>query len=395
STYASVISTVQDRGYVMKQGSQLVPTFTGMAVTRLLEQYFPRLVDTKFTARMEDILDEIASGDAERLPYLREFYSGAEGLDEQVKLQEERIHPREACTLQLDGLDPRVRVGRYGPYFEIEQDSELLTASIPDGTAPGDLTNELAVKLIEQRQKGPESLGMHPEEGLEIYVMNGPFGPYLQLGEVTEEGPKPKRVSIPKSMPIDKLTLKDAVDLIALPRRLGEHPVTGKVVTAGVGRFGPYVRHDGVYKSIGKEGSWTDEQTEKTYTVLDITLPAAVELLKQAKPRGQTPPIRELGEHPEEGGQVGVFEGRYGPYVKHGKLNATIPKGREVDSVTLSEALEWLAERAARKGTKKGTKKKAASKKKAPAATKKKAATKKTAKKKTTKKKAAAKKKTS
>ena len=382
STYASIISTIQDRGYVLKQGSQLVPTFTGMAVTRLLEKHFPRLVDTRFTARMEEILDEIAAGDAERLPYLREFYSGAEGIDEQVRVQEETIHPREACTLHLDGLEPSVRVGRYGPYFELQQDDEVLTASIPEGTAPGDLTNELATELIEQQQRGPESLGMHPEEGQQIYVMNGPFGPYLQLGEVVEDGPKPKRVSIPKSISPTEVTLEQAIELIALPRRLGEHPVTGKVVTAGVGRFGPYVRHDGVYKSIGKDGTWTDEATGQTWTVLNITLEPAVELLKQAKPRGQAVPIRELGEHPEEGGQVGVFEGRYGPYVKHGKLNATIPKGRDVESVTLNEALDLLAERAAKKGVKKG-KKKAAGK-----ATKKKA----TAKKKTTKKKAAKKK---
>ena len=369
STYTSIIGTIQDRGYVRKTGSQLVPTFTALAVTRLLEEHFPNLVNLQFTAQMEQTLDDISTGSAERLPYLKRFYSGEEGLDNQVKVHEEEIDPRKACTLRLDGLEPDVRVGRYGPYFEKKEGEEAITASIPDDLAPADVTNDVAQKLIELKKKGPQSLGMHPEEGLPIYQMLGPFGPYLQLGDVVEDGPKPKRVSVPKTMDPENLTLEQAIALLGLPRRLGHHPETNNVVNAGVGRFGPYVVSSGKYKSLGKEDD-----------VLTIGLDRAVELIAQAKTRGGATPVKELGKHPDDEAPINIFEGRYGPYVKHGKINATIPKDRELESVTLEEALGWIAEKAAQKGVK--TKKKKAAKKK------------KTAKKKTTKKKTAKKKKT-
>lgn len=375
STYASIIGTVQDRGYVRKSGNQLVPTFTAMAVTRLLEDYFPKLVDVQFTARMEQTLDDVATGEAERLPYLREFYAGQEGLDEQVREKEEQIDPRKACTLEIAGLEPKIRVGRYGPYLQKDQNGESVTASIPDDVAPGDINNELAGKLIELKEKGPQSLGMHPEEGLPIFVLSGPFGPYLQLGEVTEDGPKPKRVSIPKNLDPTTITLDTAVELLSLPRTVGQHPETGKVVKAGIGRFGPYVLHDKVYKSLGKE-----------HDVLTIDLETAVELLRQARTRSAPTPLRELGKHPEDGETVAIFEGRYGPYVKHGshkKALASVPKDRDINSVTLEEALTWIEEKQAKSGTR-GTKKAAKKKKAAPKATKKSSAKKKkSAKKKT------------
>ncbi|MEZ6056022.1 MAG: type I DNA topoisomerase [Planctomycetaceae bacterium] len=376
STYASIISTVQDRGYVRKQGNQLVPTFTALAVTKLLEDYFPNLVDLQFTAQMEQSLDDISNGDAERLPYLKQFYSGNDGLDQQVKLKEEQIDPRLACTLQLDGLEAAVRVGRYGPYLEKVVGDEVMTASLPDELSPADISPEMAEKLFRLKQQGPQSLGTHPEEGLEIFVLSGPFGPYLQLGEVTDDGPKPKRVSVPKNVDPLNINLEIALKLLALPKRLGHHPDDQKVVNAGVGRFGPYVQHAGRYKSLGKDDD-----------ILTITLDRAVELLKEAKVRGGATPIRELGPHPADQQPVNVFEGKYGAYVKHGQVNATIPKEFEVSSITLEEAIVWLAEKAAKggkKGAKKGTKKAA---KKAPA---KKTAAKKT----TTKKKAAPKKST-
>lgn len=363
STYASIIGTIQDRGYVVKTGNQLVPTFTAMAVTKLLEHYFPRLVDLTFTAKMEQTLDDIAEGDAERLPYLRAFYSGSEGLEEQVKLNEEKIDPREACTLELDGVTSKVRVGRFGPYLEKMQDGQNLTASIPPNYTPGDITDALADELIQRKQQGPLSLGTHPELGLSIYVLNGPYGQYLQLGEVVEGEPKPKRVSIPKNIPPDQVTLEKALELLRLPRTLGNHPETSKVVSAGIGMYGPYVLHDKKYKSLGKDQD-----------VLTIDLPAAVELLAQAKGRSAQTPIKELGAHPADGEAVAVYQGKYGPYVKHGKINATIPKDREIDSLTLAEAVELLAERAAKGGG--GRKGRRAPAKKAPA---KKVAAKKTA----------------
>ena len=380
STYASIISTIQTREYVNANGKQLVPTFKGLAVTRLLENHFPKLVDLGFTAGMEQTLDDIAAGNADRLPYLRKFYSGSDGIDEQVKKKESDIDPRQACTLKLHGIDADIRVGRYGPYFEKVDGEEKLTASIPATVAPADLSNELAERLIEEKQKGPTALGMHPEEGLPIYQLSGPFGPYLQLGEVTEEVPKPKRCSIPNCFDVLNLDLETAIALMALPRRIGHHPVTGKVVNTGIGRFGPYVLHDKVYASFDRK-THVKEFEGEIYNVLNVTMDVAVDMLKNTKKRAAPTPVREVGRHPEDDAVIGIFEGRYGPYVKHGKINATIPKEHEINDVTLAQAIEWLEEKAAKKGIKKKPAKKKAAKKKA--------AKKKTAKKKTAKKKAA------
>ncbi|MFN0196359.1 MAG: topoisomerase C-terminal repeat-containing protein [Planctomycetaceae bacterium] len=357
STYSAIIGTIQDRGYVRKANNQLIPTYTAMAVTRLLESYFPRLVDYKFTADMEQELDEIATGSRDRLPYLERFYAGKDGLDEQVKSNEESIDPREACTLHFDGIKANIRVGRYGPYLEDKLNGEDVTASIPEDVAPADITNEKVTQLIQDKQAGPQSLGIHPEEGLPIYILKGPFGPYLQLGDVVEGEAKPKRVGIPKNLDLTTLTLPTALELISLPKDLGNHPETGKKVTAGIGRFGPYVLHDKVYKSLGKEDN-----------ILTIGLNQAVELLKQARVKQVATPLRELGPHPEDGEQIGVFEGRYGPYVKHGKILATVPKDTPLETITLAQALDWIAEKAARGGgTKRG--KKSAVKKKTTTAT--------------------------
>ncbi|ADG68026.1 DNA topoisomerase I [Planctopirus limnophila DSM 3776] len=383
STYASIIGTIQDRGYVRKQGNQLVPTFTAMAVTKLLEKNFSRLVDLQFTARMEQDLDDIANGQAERLPYLKSFYSGETGLDEQVKQNEAGIDPREACTLDIDGVNAKVRLGKFGAFFEGERDGQPVTATIPDDIAPADLTNELAEKLITQKSQGPQSLGIDPESGLPIFLLIGPFGPYLQLGEM-KDGEKPRRVSIPKTRDVSTVKLEDALEYMKLPKALGPHPETGKVVKAGIGMYGPYVHHDKTYKSL-----------DKTDDILQMTMERALELLAQARVRVPVAPLKELGAHPVDGDPVQIFEGKYGPYIKHGKTNATIPKERELDSVTLEEAVRLLDERVAkgggstgRRGGKKVTKKAAAKKAAASAAmaTPKKATAKKKAAKKATKK---------
>ena len=355
STYASILSTIQDRGYVRKNGNQLIPTFTAMAVTKLLEGHFPNLVDFGFTAGMEQTLDDIATGAADRLPYLRKFYAGKDGLDEQVKQREGDIDPREACTLQIDGLDAAVRVGRYGPYFEKTQGEEKLTASIPDSIAPGEITNAVADRLIEEKQRGPQAIGMHPEEGLAIYQMRGPFGPYLQLGEVTEEAPKPKRCSIPNCFDPLSIDLPTAMALLALPRRIGKHPLTEKVVNAGIGRFGPYVTHDKVFGSFDKKAHTYDFNGE-TFNVLDITMDAAVELLRNTKKRAAPTPLRELGNHPEDSSPIQIFEGKFGPYIKHTTTNATIPKDTDISTVTLEQAVQWIADKISKGGGKPGKK---------------------------------------
>lgn len=370
STYASIIGTIQDRKYVVKTGNQLVPTFTAFAVTKLLEDYFPNLVDLSFTAKMEQDLDDIANGEGHRQQYLSQFYLGDAGLDEQVKTKEESIDARSACTLQFAGLTPRIRVGKFGPYLETERDGQPVTASIPADMAPADITNEIAEKLIELKQRGPQSLGTHPETGLPIFLMVGPFGPYLQLGEVVEDGPKPKRVSIPKGRDPQTLTFEEAMAYIGLPRQLGVHPETGHVVNAGIGMYGPYVKHEKIFASLGK----TDD-------VLTVELPRALELIAAKKTKAPVLPLKELGKHPDDDEPVAIYEGRYGSYIKHGKVNATIPKERDPLQVTLEEALPLLAERAARgpatkRGRGRGTKAAAA-----PAAAAKKAVKKKAAKK--------------
>ena len=336
STFASIIGTIQDRGYVRKSGNQLVPTFTALVVTRLLEGYFPELIDLGFTANMEQMLDDVAAGEEDHLPYLERFYRGEGGLEAKVRDREETIDPRQACTLELDGLAAQVRVGRYGPYVQQERDGETLTASIPEDVAPADLSNEQVDELIAQKQKKPRVLGSHPDEGVPVLVHTGPFGPYVQLGE---EG-KTKRVSLPGGVDPDEVDLETAVGLLRLPRVLGKHPETGKEVMAGIGRYGPYVVHERKYKPL-PEGQ----------DVLGVGLDTAVKLLEQVRGRSGSV-LRELGSHPEDGEPIAVYRGRYGPYVKHGKINASIPRGMEIDQVQLDEALVWLQESAQRKAEK-------------------------------------------
>jgi DNA topoisomerase-1 len=378
STYASIIGTIVDRGYVERKENQLVPTFTAFAVTELLEKHFPSLVDTRFTARMEEELDEIAEGEAEWLPYLRQFYAGPEGLEERVREGTERIDPRDASTVHLEDLSARVRIGKFGPFVEVEDGNGVVTASLPEGVAPADLSEETVGSLVRAKTEGPETLGRHPETGEPIYVQSGRFGPYVQLGEATEATPKPKRASLPKGMKPEQATLELAVRLLSLPRTLGRHPETGEEVQANVGRFGPYVVHEGDFRSIPKG--------EDVHT---ITLERALEILAQPKNAKRTAaqPLRELEGHPADGAPVLIFEGRYGPYVKHGEVNASLPRGVEVDEVSLEQAVELLKERAAagkkpaRGGARKtagATAKKTAAKKTAAKSPAKKAAAKKT-----------------
>jgi len=251
STYATVIGTIIDRGYVRLVNNSLVPTFTAFAVTSLLEQNFPDLVDVHFTARMEQTLDEISTGEVDWLPYLKEFYQGDKGLEHQVQDREEHIDPTEARTVLLNDLSAKVRIGRYGPYIEIEQEGEedSIRASIPPDVPPADLDDEQIERIVRQKIEGPDKVGLHPETGEPIYAKIGPYGPYVQLGDTTDDHPNPKRASLPKGMQLEDVTLETAVGLLSLPRLLGTHPETGAPIKAGQGRFGPYIVHD-----QGKEG---------------------------------------------------------------------------------------------------------------------------------------------
>ena len=354
STYATIIGTIIDRGYAKMENKALLPTFPAFAVTSLLEKHFSDLVDTGFTAKMEQTLDEIASGKAKWLPYLQKFYLGDEGLENQVKVRESDIDPSKAKAISLENLDAIVKIGKFGPYLEVPNGEEVVTVSLPPDVTPADLNPEQVQVLLRQKTEGPDKLGLHPETGEPIYLKIGTYGPYVQLGEESEENKKPKRASLPKGVKPEEVTLEMAVGLLSLPRTLGTHPATGAKIKAGLGRFGPYVVHD-----QGKEG--LDYRSLKAGDdVLTVTLERALELLSEPK-RGRggsrgakKEPLRELGVHPDDNEPVNIYDGPYGAYVKHGKTNAGIPEGETVESLTLEKALELLAAKA---GTKKSTRK--------------------------------------
>ncbi|MEG4058635.1 MULTISPECIES: type I DNA topoisomerase [unclassified Microcoleus] len=382
STYASIIGTIVDRGYAKLIANALIPTFTAFAVTTLLETHFPDLVDTGFTSRMEQTLDEIATGEAKWLPYLQKFYTGETGLATQVKEQESQIDAKVARTVVLENLSAKVCIGKFGAYLESESEEGLVKASIPQDLTPADLDPEQVEFLLKQKTEGPEKLGLHPETGEPIYVLIGSYGPYVQLGEVSETNKKPKRASLPKGTDKDSVTLDMAVSLLTLPRLLGTHPETGAKVQANLGMYGPYVVHD--QGKVGKDY----RSIKPPDDVLTITLDRALELLSQPKAaRGRSKtatPLKELGAHPESGEPINVYDGRYGPYVKHGDINASLSKDESVENFTLQRALELLATKEAAGGGKSSSKSKKSTK---ATAEKSETATKKTAAKKTTAKK--------
>lgn len=353
STYASIIGTIIDKGYAQLVSNALIPTFTAFAVTELLEKHFPDIVDPSFTSKMEQTLDDISTGEAQWLPYLRDFYLGDKGLETLVKEQESKIDATKARTVELENLDAKVRIGKYGAYIEKENGEGVVTASIPKDLTPADLDPKKVEVLLRQKTSGPEQLGRHPETGEPIYVLIGPYGPYVQLGEKTEENPKPKQASLPKGVTPENVSLETAVGLLALPRNLGVHPTTNGKIQANLGRFGPYVVHD-----QGKEGK--DYRSLKAAdNVLTISLERALELLSEPK-KGRSSSNskskaakRELGAHPEDGEPINIYDGPYGPYIKHGKINVSIPEGQTVENVTLATALELLASKTSTKS--KGT----------------------------------------
>jgi len=407
STYASIISTVQDRGYVWKKGSALVPSFTAFAVITLLEQHFPDLVDYAFTARMEDDLDEIASGSEDVEPWLTRFYFGVQngngGADHTSGLALKTlvsdlgdIDAREVNSIPLgadsDGVPIVARVGRYGPYLERGSGDDSQRASIPDEIPPDELTVERAVELLEA-PSGDRELGTHPSSGETVYLKAGRFGPYVQEGLHDDEtGFKPRTASLFRDMDPATVTLDDVLPLLELPREVGVDPADGVVITAQNGRYGPYIKKGSDSRSL---------ETEQQ--ILSLTIEQALVVMAQPKRgRGQgaaKPPLKELGPDPDTERPIVVKDGRFGPYVTDGETNASLRKGDDVEDLTMERALELLADRRARGPVKKkaGAKKKAPAKKKAGAkkkatAAKKKAGAKKKApaKKKATAKKAAA-----
>jgi DNA topoisomerase-1 len=375
STYAAVIETIQARGYAWRKGTALVPNWTAFAVTNLLERHFGHLVDYSFTATMEEALDVIANGEAEAEKWLHAFYygNGTPGLRELVDDEHlGLIDPRGVSTIPIGtddtGHEIIVRVGRYGPYVQRE-DNE--TASLPPDIAPDELSVEVALDLIAKQAEGPRSLGSDPESELAVYVLTGRFGPYVQLGE-QENGTKkkPKRASLLASQTPETVTLEEALQLLSLPRVVGTDAEEREIL-ASPGRFGPYLkRADGDTRSLASE--------EQLFTITLADAEALFAQPKQRRGRQQKPPIAELGTNPDNGAAVRVLEGRYGPYVTDGTVNATVSRGLDPAGLTLDEAVGLLRARAeagpakkAKKTAKKATKKPA---KKAAKATAKKTA---------------------
>jgi DNA topoisomerase I len=349
STYASILGTILDRGYVFKRGTALVPAFLAFSVVGLLEKHFGRLVDYDFTASMEDDLDRIAAGDEQRVEWLDRFYFGEDGAGLHELVSDlGAIDAREINSLEIgDGIV--LRVGRYGPY--LERDGQR--ASVPDELAPDELTVERAEELLAQ-PSGDRELGMHPETGLPIVARTGRYGPYVT--EVLPDGAKekPRTASLFKTMSLDTIGLDDALRLLEIPRVLGVAE-DGDEVVARNGRYGPYVQQ-------GKE-SRSLESEEQLFT---IDLPAALALLAQPKQRrGQRAaamkPLRELGTDPVGGKEIVLKEGRFGPYVTDGETNASLRKGDDPETVTLDRAVELLAERRAKGPAKRGGRRRKAS----------------------------------
>ena len=372
STYASIIKTIQDRGYVWKKGAALVPSWVAFAVIGLMERHFERLVDYDFTAGMEDELDRIANGDEQRAQWLSKFYFGGDmgvdgsigrlgGLKKLVEGSVEDIDAREINSIPLfndaDGHKVVVRVGRYGPYLEREVDGNSQRANLPEELPPDELTPELAEKLFATPQEG-RSLGADPVSGHEIVAKEGRFGPYVtevlpepeplpetataaQKKAAKAKQPKPRTGSLFKSMDVETVTLEDALKLLSLPRVVGKDPESGDEITAQNGRYGPYLK-----KGTDSRSLTTEDQ------LFSITLEESLKIYSEPKQRGRSatakPPLKELGDDPVSGKPMVVKDGRFGPYVTDGEYNATLRKGDEIEELTAERGAELLAEKRAK-----------------------------------------------
>jgi DNA topoisomerase-1 len=358
STYAPTIATIVRRGYVFRQGKALVPSFTAFAVTKLLRDHFGDFVESGFTAEMEDDLDEISRGERESIAFLRQFYYGDtkhRGLLPAV------AHGAEHADYPLLDLGTdaetgelvRVRIGRFGPFVQVGEGGAGKTASLPDDIAPADLTADKALELVRAKAEGPRALGVDPATGMNVYVMTGRYGAYVQLGE-TPEAPvkvkgqrakkgekapapeKPKRASLQAGMTESTVTVDEALKLLSLPRVLGVHPDDHEPIVTNFGRFGPYVKHGDEFRSLESD----DE-------VFGISFDAALELLRAPKQsrRRQSAQKKVLRELTKDGTTIKLLAGRYGPYVTDGHLNASIPKAMNPEAVTYEQAVELLEAR--------------------------------------------------
>jgi DNA topoisomerase-1 len=345
STFAPTIATIVRRGYVFRQGKALVPSFTAFAVTKLLRDHFGDFVETDFTAEMEEDLDEISRGEREAIAFLKQFYFGDKKHRGLLPAVEYGADKAEYPVLDL-GTDPesgegvRIRIGRFGPFVQVAEGGPGRTASLPEDIAPADLTVDKALELVRAKAEGPRTLGADPATGQNVYVMNGRYGAYVQLGETPEgkKAEKPKRASLQSGMTEATVTLEEALKLLSLPRVVGLHPDDNEPIATNFGRFGPYVKHGDEFRSLESEDD-----------VFNISFDAALALLrapKVSRRRGQgTAQRKTLKELTHEGQTLKVLSGRFGPYVTDGTINASLPRGSNPETLTWEQAQELLAAR--------------------------------------------------
>ena len=347
STYAPTIATIVRRGYVFRQGKALVPSFTAFAVTKLLREHFGDFVESDFTAEMEDDLDEISRGERESVAFLRQFYYGDRKHRGLLPAVEDGAEKADYPVLDL-GTDPesgetvRIRIGRFGPFVQVAEGGPGRTASLPEDVAPADLSVDKALELVRAKAEGPRTLGVDPATGQNVYVMNGRYGAYVQLGETPEakgkgkKAEKPKRASLQASMTDSTVTLEEALKLLSLPRVVGLHPDDNEPITTNFGRFGPYVKHGDEFRSLESEDD-----------VFNISFDAALALMRAPKQSRRRPAAQKkvLREMTENGTTLKLLAGRYGPYVTDGTTNASIPKTTAPEALTYAQATELLAAR--------------------------------------------------
>ena len=322
STFASILGTIVRRGYVDRNGGKLSPTFLGLAVTQLLENHFTNLVSKEFTAKMEDGLDEVSRGELEAVPFMTNFYRGGGRFAGLEKMLDEKVDIPAACTIAMPkeiSESTEGRIGRFGPYLRRGND----TRSIPENIYMGDLTLETIEEIFTQKTKEDEPLGNDPESGEPVWIKKGPYGHYVQLGD------SKTRKGIPKNYPLSDVDLDYGLQLLALPRTVGVHPESGEMITADYGRYGPYIK-------CGKQNA----TLRGPETPLDVSVEKSIELLANRNKRSSE--LRTLGDHPETGESLVVKDGRYGPYISDGKVNASLKGDLTPDNITLEQAVELM-----------------------------------------------------
>lgn len=327
STYASILDTIKKRDYVKADKRNLIPTYLAIAVTQLLENHFEQLVDSDFTARMEDSLDSISKGELEALPFIDSFYHGSSSTPGLSQMLGQEIDIRKACTIEINtdrDTTTVIRIGNYGPYLSREEGN----TSIPQSLPLGDINSDKIEELIKGGNNEGNILGKDDSTGDDILLKEGPYGPYVQLGTTG------KRKSLPPGITADTITLELASSLLALPRQIGVDPESGDDILADYGRYGPYLK-------IGKK----NVKLNPSYSPLTISLDEALKVNREAGRKGPVT-LKTLGNHPESGKPIEVKTGRYGPYITDGKLNASLPKENDPENISLEEALKLLKKKA-------------------------------------------------